>query len=100
MTTPSPAPDEPLTPELYAQIHGLSRPSARARLSAMFTPRSDVDQAEFERRVDAAVAEETAALRARIAELEKDAAFLSALEAAGVHNWEGYDNACEIANGG
>lgn len=38
-------------------------------------------------------------LRARVAELEEDAAFLRALEAAGVDNWEGYDGACEIANG-
>lgn len=31
----------------------------------------------------------------RIAELEKDSQFLAALEAAGVDNWEGYDDACE-----
>ncbi|WP_037805017.1 hypothetical protein [Streptomyces sp. NRRL F-5135] len=74
-------------------------PSARARLSAYMAHKSDADQAEFERRVDAVVAEATETLRARVAELEKDAAFLRALEAAGVDNWEGYDDACEIASG-
>lgn len=34
-------------------------------------------------------------LRARVAELEGDAALLSALQAAGVDNWEGYDDALE-----
>lgn len=35
--------------------------------------------------------------QARIAELEERDALLSALEAAGVNNWEGYDTAREIA---
>jgi hypothetical protein len=34
-------------------------------------------------------------LAARVTELEADSAFLSALEAAGVDNWEGYDDARE-----
>ncbi|MFD9259071.1 hypothetical protein [Streptomyces sp. NPDC059538] len=34
-------------------------------------------------------------LKDRIAELEKGAALLSALHAAGVDNWEGYDEALE-----
>ncbi|MCX4809040.1 hypothetical protein OG601_47095 [Streptomyces sp. NBC_01239] len=33
--------------------------------------------------------------RAHVAELESDAALLSALQAAGVDNWEGYDDALE-----
>ncbi|QTU45606.1 hypothetical protein F3K20_12690 [Streptomyces scabiei] len=43
---------------------------------------------------------ETAKLHARLAELEKRDAWLSSLEAAGVDNWEGYDGAREIHNGG
>jgi hypothetical protein len=39
-------------------------------------------------------------LRARVAELEKRDAWLSALEAAGVDNWEGWDHAVELYNGG
>lgn len=35
------------------------------------------------------------AAHSRIAELEKDSALLAALEAAGVDNWEGYDDAVE-----
>ncbi|MER8002944.1 hypothetical protein [Streptomyces sp. NPDC095613] len=47
-----------------------TQPPARARLSAYMSHESDADQAEFEQRVDAVVAEATAALQARIAELE------------------------------
>jgi hypothetical protein len=36
-------------------------------------------------------------LQARVAELEPDATLLAALYAAGVDNWEGYDNAREEA---
>lgn len=43
---------------------------------------------------------EAAKLRARIAELEKRDAWLSALEAAGVDNWEGFDVAREVLDGG
>lgn len=43
---------------------------------------------------------EAAKLRARIAELEKRDAWLSALEAAGVDNWEGWDHAVELSEGG
>ena len=39
-------------------------------------------------------------LRARVAELEKRDAWLSALEAAGVDNWSGMDHAVELYNGG
>lgn len=39
-------------------------------------------------------------LRARVAELEQRDRWLSALEAAGVDNWEGYDHAIELSNGG
>ncbi|PNG19736.1 hypothetical protein [Streptomyces cahuitamycinicus] len=38
-------------------------------------------------------------LRKRVAELEERDAWLSALEAAGVDNWEGYDNARELRGG-
>ncbi|MFI1562142.1 hypothetical protein ACH4ZX_03610 [Streptomyces sp. NPDC020490] len=41
--------------------------------------------------------DETEKLRQRIAELEERDAWLSALEAAGVDNWEGWDTAREIA---
>jgi hypothetical protein len=34
-------------------------------------------------------------LRARVTELEDDASLLTALQAAGVDNWEGYDDALE-----
>ena len=43
---------------------------------------------------------ETAKLQARIAELEERDAWLSALEAAGVDNWEGFDVARDVLNGG
>jgi hypothetical protein len=43
---------------------------------------------------------ETAALQARIAELEERTRWLDALEAAGVDNWEGQGHAVEIFNGG
>lgn len=43
---------------------------------------------------------DVAKLQARLAELEERDAWLSSLEAAGVDNWEGYDNAREIHNGG
>lgn len=43
---------------------------------------------------------DVAKLQARIAELEERDAWLSALEAAGVDNWEGYDSAREVLNGG
>lgn len=43
---------------------------------------------------------EAAKLRARIAELEERDAWLSALEAAGVDNWEGWDHAVELSEGG
>lgn len=39
-------------------------------------------------------------LRARVAELEARDAWLSALEAAGVDNWEGWDHAVELSEGG
>lgn len=39
-------------------------------------------------------------LRTRIAELEQRDAWLSALEAAGVDNWEGWDHAVELSEGG
>jgi len=35
-------------------------------------------------------------LRSRNAELEEDAQFLGALQAMGVDNWDGYDEACEL----
>jgi len=35
-------------------------------------------------------------LRARNTELESDAQFLAALQAMGVDNWDGYDEACEL----
>lgn len=44
--------------------------------------------------------DDTAKLRSRVAELEKRDAWLSALEAAGVDNWQGIDVAYEIHNGG
>lgn len=44
--------------------------------------------------------DETVKLRQRIAELEERDRWLSALEAAGVDNWEGYDIAHEIQNEG
>lgn len=43
---------------------------------------------------------EAAKLRARIAELEGRDRWLSALEAAGVDNWEGWDHAVELSEGG
>jgi hypothetical protein len=43
---------------------------------------------------------DTAKLQARIAQLEKRDAWLSALEAAGVDNWEGFDVARDVLNGG
>lgn len=49
---------------------------------------------------DGEAGEDAAVLRERIAELEKRDAWLSALEAAGVDNWEGWDHAVEISNGG
>jgi hypothetical protein len=44
--------------------------------------------------VDVLVAE-VRRLRAELAALEDDSAFLAALQAAGVDNWEGYDDALE-----
>lgn len=44
--------------------------------------------------------EDAAKLRARIAELEERDAWLSALEAAGVDSWEGFDVAREVLDGG
>lgn len=44
--------------------------------------------------------DDTAKLRARIAELEARDSWLSALEAAGVDNWEGWDHAVELSEGG
>jgi outer membrane murein-binding lipoprotein Lpp len=44
--------------------------------------------------------EDVEKLRARVAELEERDAWLSALEAAGVDNWEGYDNARGLRRGG
>jgi hypothetical protein len=44
--------------------------------------------------------DDSAKLRARIAELEKRDAWLSALEAAGVDNWQGIDVAREMRRGG
>lgn len=43
----------------------------------------------------AALLAEVHRLTARVAELEADSAFLAALYAAGVDNWEGYDEARE-----
>lgn len=43
---------------------------------------------------------DVAKLQARIAELEERDAWLSALEAAGVDNWEGWDHAVELSEGG
>jgi hypothetical protein len=43
---------------------------------------------------------EATELRARVAELEKRDAWLSALEAAGVDNWQGIDYARELRGGG
>ncbi|MEU5595713.1 hypothetical protein [Streptomyces sp. NPDC020298] len=43
---------------------------------------------------------DAAKLRQRVAELEKRDAWLSALEAAGVDNWEGWDHAVQISEGG
>ncbi|MFJ5151412.1 hypothetical protein ACIQCF_07455 [Streptomyces sp. NPDC088353] len=40
-----------------------------------------------------ALAAEVRRLRARVSEMENDVALLHALEAAGVDNWEGYDDA-------
>ena len=42
-----------------------------------------------------ALAAEVRRLNARVAELEEDGNLLSALQAAGVDNWEGYDDAIE-----
>jgi len=42
-----------------------------------------------------ALLDEVRRLRAQVAELEDDASLLSALQAAGVDNWEGYDDALE-----
>ncbi|NUS79121.1 MAG: hypothetical protein HOV70_23375 [Streptomyces sp.] len=42
---------------------------------------------------------ETEKLRQQLAELQERDRWLSALEAAGVDNWEGWDTACEIAGG-
>jgi hypothetical protein len=44
--------------------------------------------------------DDTAKLRARVAELEERDAWLSALEAAGVDNWQGIDVAREMRSGG
>lgn len=44
--------------------------------------------------------EDVAKLRKRIAELEERDAWLSALETAGVDNWEGFDVARDVLNGG
>lgn len=44
--------------------------------------------------------EDIAKLQERIAELEKRDEWLSALEAAGVDNWQGMDHAVELYNGG
>jgi hypothetical protein len=44
--------------------------------------------------------EDETKLRARIAELEERDSWLSALEAAGVDNWEGWDHAVELSEGG
>ncbi|MFF9124391.1 hypothetical protein ACF09J_13955 [Streptomyces sp. NPDC014889] len=44
--------------------------------------------------------EDVAKLQARIAELEQRDAWLSALEAAGVDNWQGIDHARELRDGG
>jgi hypothetical protein len=44
--------------------------------------------------------DDTAKLLARIAELEERDSWLSALEAAGVDNWEGWDHAVELSEGG
>jgi len=49
---------------------------------------------------DGLVDGETEKLRKRIAELEERDAWLCALEAAGVDNWEGWDTAVEISAGG
>lgn len=46
----------------------------------------------------AALLAEVRRLQARVAELEPDSALLAALYAAGVDNWEGYDNAREEAD--
>ncbi|MEU3219992.1 hypothetical protein [Streptomyces sp. NPDC006971] len=43
---------------------------------------------------------ETEMLRKRLAELEERDRWLSALEAAGVDNWEGWDNAVELSEDG
>jgi hypothetical protein len=48
----------------------------------------------------AATGKDPAKLQARIAELEQRDAWLSALEAAGVDNWEGFDVAREVLGGG
>ncbi|MFJ4649506.1 hypothetical protein ACIP6Q_39230 [Streptomyces bobili] len=53
--------------------------------------------AQSEGGTDAGEAEK---LRKRVAELEERDAWLSALEAAGVDNWSGWDHAVEISNGG
>jgi hypothetical protein len=45
-------------------------------------------------------ADDQAKIHARIAELEGRDAWLSALEAAGVDNWEGWDHAVELSEGG
>lgn len=44
--------------------------------------------------------DDTAKLRVRVAELEERDTWLSALEAAGVDSWEGWDHAVELSNGG
>ncbi|NUP15430.1 MAG: hypothetical protein HOZ81_04865 [Streptomyces sp.] len=46
---------------------------------------------------DAEVAAELASLRARVNALQEDAELLSALDAAGVDSWEGYDGAVSAA---
>lgn len=50
-------------------------------------------------RQDDALLAEVDRLREQVAELQEDAAFLNALQIAGVDNWDGYSYACEIARG-
>lgn len=69
-----------------------ARLADRARRKHMAGPTGD----EIRDRWPSSSPSEAERLRARVAELEDDAATLSALRAAGVDNWDGYDYAMEL----
>lgn len=86
--------------------------AAYTRLTVPDAGKAAIAQAWRENRLDAAMPQaiapaegsqddgEAEKLRARVAELEKRDAWLSALETAGVDNWSGMDHAVELYNGG